>query len=133
MSKGHFRMQHEIEPQRLPFASLQWISQPSTTGTKQLTVIDVVLNQGEGHGFHKHSTQEEVVYVVSGAIEQWIDSERRTLKPGDAAFIPAGVVHASFNAGEGDSRLIAIFGPCVDDGFETVEMSDESPWKTLRN
>jgi quercetin dioxygenase-like cupin family protein len=73
-----------------------------------------------------------VVYVVSGRIEQWVGREKRILGPGDSAFLPAGVVHASHNASDGPSRLLAIFGPCVGDGFTTVELAAEPPWNTLR-
>jgi quercetin dioxygenase-like cupin family protein len=74
-----------------------------------------------------------VVFVIAGKVEQWVEKEKRILSFGDAAFVPAGVVHASFNAGEGEARLVAIFGPSLGDGFETIEMSNESPWKNIRS
>ena len=48
-----------------------------------------------GQDFHKYPDQEEVIYVLEGEIEQWVDREKRILRPGDSAFIGAGVVHAS--------------------------------------
>ena len=44
----------------------------------------------KGHNFHYHSNQEEVLYVVSGTVEQWLERERRTLGPGDSIFIRLG-------------------------------------------
>jgi quercetin dioxygenase-like cupin family protein len=105
---------------------------PASTGAKQLTVIDATLAHGQNHSFHSHPNQEEVVFVIASKVEQWVDREKRILSFGDAAFIPAGMVHASFNVGEGDVRLVAIFGPSVGDGFEIVEMSSEAPWKALK-
>ena len=33
------------------------------------------------------------------------------------------MVHASFNVGEGEAKVVAILGPCVGDiGYEVVEM-----------
>jgi hypothetical protein len=58
--------------------------------------------------------------------------EKRILGAGDAAFIPAGVVHATFNGG-GEAHLLVIFSPCVGDGFEVVDVSGEAPWNGLRN
>ena len=52
--------------------------------------------------------------------------------PGDAAFMPAGTIHASFNPSDGESRLLAVFGPSVGAGFDTIEMAAEAPWDTLR-
>ena len=48
---------------------------PPTTGAKQLAVIDVNFDLGKGHNFHKHPDQEEVVLVISGMVEQWVDRE----------------------------------------------------------
>ena len=69
---------------------------------------------------------------MSGRIEQWIDREKRILGAGDSAFVPPGVVHASFNVGDTEAKIIAIFGPCVGDGFEMIDMAGEAPWSNLR-
>ena len=115
------------------FGTSSWLSNPPNTGTKQLTVIDVNLDPGKGHNFHKHPHQEEVVLVVAGKVEQWVDRENRILGPGDSAFIPADVVHASFNCGDQSAKIIVTLGPCVGPvGYELVDVSDEAPWKTLR-
>ena len=46
--------------------------------------------------------------------------------------MPAGTVHASFNAGDGEARLLAVFGPSVGTGFDTIDMAGDAPWSTLR-
>jgi quercetin dioxygenase-like cupin family protein len=110
------------------------ISDPHNTGARQLTVIAVDFDPGKGHNFHKHPDQEEVILVVSGEIEQWVDREKRILGPGDAAFIPADVVHASFNGADEPAKIVAILGPCVGPtGYEVVDVANDPPWKTLRN
>ncbi len=112
---------------------LGWLSNPPSTGAKQLTVIDVNLDPGKGHDFHKHPDQEEVILVVAGKVEQWVDREKRILGPGDSAFIPGDVVHASFNVGDTPAKIVAILGPCVGPiGYELVDVANEAPWKTLR-
>ena len=106
---------------------------PPTTGARQLTVIEVNFDPGKGHNFHKHPDQEEVVLVVAGKVEQWIDREKRILGPGDSAFIPADVVHASFNADDQPAKIVAILGPCVGPvGYERVDVANDAPWNTLR-
>src|SRR4051812_17172443 len=116
-----FRIADEIEPQDQEWGSFRWISHPPSTDAKQLTVFQAMLAPGKGHNFHKHRDQEEVLYVVSGKIEQWLDRQRRILGPGDSAFIPAGAVHASFNIGDDDAKLVVIFSPCVGEfGFESI-------------
>jgi len=133
MSKGSFRLAAETEPEVLDWGQLRWLSHPPSTGAKQLTVIDVSLDPGKGHDFHKHPDQEEVLYVVAGNIEQWVEQEMRVLGPGDSAFLPADMVHASFNVGDTKARIVAILGPCVGDGgYELVDVSGEAPWNGLR-
>ncbi len=130
---GKFMIRSDVAPEILDWGQLRWLSSPPATGAKDSTVIDVTLTPGKGHNFHKHPDQEEMILVVAGQVEQWLDREKRILGPGDSVFIPAGVVHASFNAGAADARLAAILGPCVGDaGYVSVEMGEEAPWNTLR-
>jgi quercetin dioxygenase-like cupin family protein len=130
---GKFVMAAEVEVKADDLGTSSRLSDPPSTGARQLTVIAVSFDPGKGHDFHKHPDQEEVILVTAGKIEQWVDREKRVLGPGDSAFIPAGVVHASLNVGDGPARIVAILGPCVGPtGYEVVDMAGEAPWKTLR-
>ena len=130
---GTFKLSRETPPEVLDWGQVRWMSSPPATGAKDLTVIEVNITPGKGHNFHKHPEQEEVIYVISGEVEQWLGQEKRILGPGDSVFIGADVVHASFNIGKTDAKLLAILGPCVGDaGYELVDVAGESPWKDLR-
>jgi quercetin dioxygenase-like cupin family protein len=130
---GKFVIAKETKPEVLDWGRLGWMSNPPSTGARQLTVIDVNLAPGKGHDFHKHPDQEEVIYVVTGRVEQWVDRQSRILGPGDSAFIPADMVHASFNVGKTDAKIVAILGPCVGPiGYEMVDVSGMAPWTELR-
>ena len=130
---GKFVVRSEVEPEVLDWGQLRWLSNPPSTGAKDLTVINVTLAPGKGHDFHKHPDQEEVIYVVAGEVEQWVDREKRVLGAGDSAFLPAGTVHASFNVGSTDANIVAILGPCVGaTGYELVDVAGEAPWTGLR-
>jgi len=130
---GKFTPSDEVEREELDWGMLGWLSRPPTTGAKDLTVIEVNLTPGFGHNFHKHPDQEEVIYVIEGEIEQWVEQNKRMLKPGDSVFIKTDVVHASFNVGDEPAKLLAILGPCVGkDGYELVDVADQVPWNALR-
>jgi len=123
MSKGKFSTQQTLEKNTLDWGILGRVSDPQATAAKDLCVLDVVLFPGKGHSFHKHPRQEEVLYILEGKVEQWIGEEKKILHPGDSAFVPADVVHASFNIGEGNAKILAILGPCIgEEGYEVVEM-----------
>ena len=131
---GKFVIAGDSQEEVLDWGRLRWLSNPPATGAKDLTVINVSLAPGKGHDFHKHPDQEEVIYVVAGRVEHWVDREKRILGPGDSAFLPADTVHASFNVGDSDADIVAILGPCVGaTGYEVVEMAGEEPWRGLRD
>jgi len=109
-----------------------WLTRPELTGAKDLQVCEATLPAGEGHGFHTHPELEEMIYVLAGEVEQWVEKEKRILKPGDAAHIPAGVVHATFNVSKSDATILAILSPGASKGPFMVDVSGEAPWKDLR-
>ena len=130
---GQFVVRSEVEPEVLDWGQLRWLSNPPVTGARDLTVINVTLAPGKGHNFHHHPDQEEVIYVVAGQVEQWVDRDKRILGPGDSAFLPAGTVHASFNVGTAEANIVAILGPCVGEtGYEVVDVAGEAPWNGFR-
>ena len=131
---GKFITLAERESDVLDWGVMGWLSRPTTTGAKDLVVIEVTLDPTFGHNFHKHPDQEEVIYVVEGEIEQWLGTEMRILSVGDSVFIPADVVHASFNVSDRPAKVIAILGPCAgEEGYQLIEVYDQSPWNSLRN
>jgi quercetin dioxygenase-like cupin family protein len=130
---GKFITAGDVEREQLDWGELGWISRPSMTGGTDIVVIEVTLKPGKGHNFHKHPNQEEVITVVSGEIEQWLEAEKQLLKPGDSIFIDANVVHASFNVSSQPAKLMVVLGPCDGDGGYVVdEVAGQSPWKDLR-
>ncbi len=131
--KKAFLTQTEIRRDELDWGTMSWLSNPSETGASQLVVIEVWIDPGQGHNFHRHPGQEESIYVIEGEIEQWVNQEKRTLYTGEAAFIPEGIVHASFNVSKAPAKLLAILGPAIgSEGYQLEEVHERGPWKDLR-
>ena len=123
----------EIVRDQLDWGESAWISRPTETGSEQITEALVTLQPGFGHDFHRHPRQEELLYVLSGEIEQWLETGKRTLRPGDAVFVGRGVVHGSFNTGTTAAIFLVVLSPSVGEaGYESEEVAAESPWSTLR-
>ena len=99
---------------------------------KDVILIRATIEPGEGHGFHYHDEREEFLYILEGQIEQWVDLEKRLCGPGDVIFVPPGVVHASFNVGEKDAKLLAIFGNLPADVELATDVSEQEPWCSVR-
>ena len=131
--QGKFVVASEAERDELDWGTMTWLSRPQTTGAKDLVAIEVNLMPGGGHNFHKHPDQEEVIYVIEGSIEQWLEERRQDLNAGDSVFIPADVVHASFNVSSAPAKLFVTLGPCSgSEGYQLVEVDNQEPWNTLR-
>lgn len=130
---GKFITRASMTHSELDWGTTAWISGPDATQAGHLTTMEVTLHPGKGHDFHLHPDQEEVIYVVAGRIEQWLETQCTHLEPGESVFIPAGLVHASFNVGDGPARILVTLGPCVgESGYSVVDMAHAAPWNTLR-
>jgi quercetin dioxygenase-like cupin family protein len=131
---SRFVLDGDLERDVFDWGEIRWRCIPAVTGSKQLAVLDVTLEPGQGHDFHTHPDQEEMIIVKAGRIEQWIEQERHRLDPGDSVYIDADVVHASFNTGGETAHLQVVLGPAVGEGgYELVDVSGEEPWRTLRS
>lgn len=127
-----FKPASEIERQEQEWGIFAAVSSPAD-GAERLMTVEGTFLPGKGHDFHRHPNQEEVIYVLEGELEQWVEHEHRMLGPGDGVLIPAGVVHASFNTGNEPAKIIAVLSPCVGEaGYEVEEVAAEEPWRSLR-
>ena len=57
---------------------------------------------------HAESSEEEFAFLVSGAVDAWIDGELFRMKPGDLAAFPSGtgICHTFLNDGEEEAVLL---------------------------
>ena len=109
-----------------------WCCKPEMTGSKNLILVRVTMPPGRGHQFHLHPAREEIIYILEGKGEQWVDRERRILKPGETAFIPRKVVHGIYNSSKAPVTFLAILSPAVAKGPFLIDRYDDEPWRSLR-
>jgi quercetin dioxygenase-like cupin family protein len=115
-----------------PWGKHWWLSQTGLTDTTQLTLVRVTMRPGAGHQFHYHPELEEIIYIVDGVAEQWVDREKRRLKAGEIAFIPKMVVHAIHNPTKRPMTFLAILSPAESTGPFLIDCYNEEPWRNLR-
>jgi quercetin dioxygenase-like cupin family protein len=102
-------------------------------GLDGIVTVEATFLAGKCHDFHRHPGQEEVIYVLEGTIEQWVEDERQILTQGDSVVIPSSVVHATFNDSDTAAKIIAILSPSVgEDGYGVEDVAAEAPWASLR-
>jgi len=128
-----FVKQGDVEQDEFDWGTIGWRCRPANTGSKQLVVMDVTLEPGEGHDFHRHPGQEEMIIVKAGRVTQYLERESTQLGVGDSVYIDEDVVHASFNEGDETAHLQVVIGPSLgDEGYGLVDVSGEEPWASLR-
>lgn len=129
--KHRFTTPGQAELEELPGKSHFWHSRPGFTDTEDLLVVRAVIQPGHAHTFHHHPNKEEVLYILSGTADQWVEEDHQEIGPGASVYIPAGVIHATFNRGTEPLEFIAIITPASAEGPVTVEVADQEPWKSL--
>jgi quercetin dioxygenase-like cupin family protein len=127
-----FVTETEMQVEQLPWGPHDWLCRPGLTDAQDLLLVRVHMPPGQAHKFHKHPEMEEIIYVLSGSAEQWVDREKHILTAGQIAHIPKNVVHGTYNAGNATLEILAILSPAKIAGPPLVDVSDQEPWRSLR-
>ncbi|HEV8542958.1 MAG TPA: cupin domain-containing protein [Verrucomicrobiae bacterium] len=122
----------ETEVERLPGKTHFWHCKPGMVADTNLMFVRAQFPPGEAHRFHHHPKMEEILYILSGTAEQWVEKEKRIMRAGDSIYIPAGMVHATYNTGNETLDFLAVLSPAKSEGPPTVDDGDQEPWRSLR-
>lgn len=131
-AERRFVTEAEMQVEQLPWGPHDWLCRPGLTAAEDLLLVRVSMPPGTGHAFHRHPEMEEIIYVISGTAEQWVDREKRILTAGQIAHIPKDMVHGTYNAGSETLVFLAILSPAKIQGPPLVDVSQEEPWRSLR-
>ena len=130
---SRFVMADEVPVETFDWGSAGMRCAPPGTGCQSLVVMDVRLDPGFFHAFHKHPDQDEMIIVKSGRVTQWIEGEQAELGAGDSVYIDRDVVHGSYNDFDQPAELQVVLSPAIGDGgYTAIDVSGEEPWASLR-
>jgi quercetin dioxygenase-like cupin family protein len=132
LPKWRFVPFDETEVERLPGKTHYWFCKPGMVEDTNFMFVRAQLPPGEAHQFHFHPKMEEILYVLSGTAEQWVEREKKTMRAGDSLYLPAGIVHGTYNIGSDTLDFLAILSPAKSGEPVTVEVNGQEPWKSLR-
>jgi quercetin dioxygenase-like cupin family protein len=116
----------------------EWLCRPDLVDAEKLLLVRANMEPMHCHPFHYHPHREEIIYVIYGRAEQWVDKEFRILRAGEMAHIPAGTIHATYNPHAEPLVFLAILSPArlPDDlaaAPDPLDVSGHEPWASLRN
>jgi uncharacterized RmlC-like cupin family protein len=60
---------------------------------------------------HLHRDHAETIHIVAGEFEVDVGEDTKRLRAGETVHVPAGVPHASRNAGDTGGRRVLVFSP----------------------
>jgi mannose-6-phosphate isomerase-like protein (cupin superfamily) len=104
---GYGEMRSYTAPLNADQVGFSWRSMPEKTG-------------GKGSYGHRHTTQEEIYFVVSGTLQFKLDDDVIDVGPGTAVRVGPEVVRSVWNDGPGDAELV-ILSPTGDDPAVKVD------------
>ena len=93
-------------------------------GTTQVAITHRVMppqSGGKGSYGHRHKTQEEIYFVISGTLQFKLQDDVVDVAAGTAVRVAPGVVRSIWNDGPADAELI-IVSMRLDDVREDVEL-----------
>jgi quercetin dioxygenase-like cupin family protein len=74
-------------------------------------VLEYVTRKGEEPPDHTHKTEDEMFYVIEGAITFRCGGETFDLEKGGFAFLPRGIKHGYTIRGDEPARLLVVTSP----------------------
>jgi len=101
-----------IAPQHLPGRDLQWLVTPDTIGAEKLSIA--IMNcpaRSVVRPMHGHRNTEEVLLILQGQGEAWVDGDTASFKQWDAVLFPANSKHQVHNTGAEPLITASIFSP----------------------
>jgi quercetin dioxygenase-like cupin family protein len=120
-----------------PWTNNEWLCRPGIVAADKLLLVRANMDPMHCHPFHFHPHREEIIYVIYGRAEQWVDGQHRSLSAGEMAHIPPGVVHATYNPHKEPLIFLAILSPArLPDALasdpDPVDVSTQEPWASIR-
>lgn len=97
------------------------------TGAEGLCVFEQFCDPGQGAPTHRHAV-EEVLTVLDGTAEFWLDGERAGLAAGRSVVVPAGRWHGFRNLGSAVLHVRAILAAPVFEAWYDGEAEARRRW-----
>lgn len=130
---SRFVLGSDVETVQYDWGSAGMRCAPPSTGCTSFVVMDVTLEPGSCHAFHKHPDQDEMIVVVRGRVVQYIEQRHAELGPGDSVYVDMDVVHGTYNDFTETAELQVVLAPPVGEGgYELIDVAGEEPWASAR-
>lgn len=102
----------EVPEKKIPGRFIRWIADEKTLNPKYLSSCVIRVMPGEAvKPAHSHPAGEELIYIISGRGQAWVEGEVKPLEPGTAVLFQEKEVHMIRNVGREEMKVICFFAP----------------------
>lgn len=92
------------------WGKLDWFASGPADSSNEMTVGQCTLNAGQSNPRHYHPNCEEVLHVLTGKIEHYVEGDGWfPMGPGDTITVAANVWHQARNIGDTPATMIICF------------------------
>ncbi len=100
----------EVPREAYAWGDIHWLTSHAANGAKELTLGFTSVAPGGRNPLHRHPNCEEVLYVLSGEIEHFVEgTPNARLRVGEAILIPRNLKHQAINIGSVPAELLVAF------------------------
>ena len=101
-----------VETLDMPGRALKWMVTPDSGVAENLSFNVVKIDPGETvRPAHSHPKHEELIYIMSGCGEVYIDGEISKINAGTAVVFPTASVHQVRNSSDEEMKIACFFSP----------------------
>jgi mannose-6-phosphate isomerase-like protein (cupin superfamily) len=105
--------------------TMRFLTEPLETAQVAVTHREMTPGSGgKGSYGHRHKTQEEIYFVVSGRLQFKLDDDIIDLDGGSAVRVAPEVVRSVWNEGPDDAQLL-IFSVRIDNARDDAEIVED--------
>jgi quercetin dioxygenase-like cupin family protein len=102
----------DVEEKKIPGRFIRWIADDKTMQPKYLSSCVIRVLPGETvQPAHSHPEGEELIYIMSGTGQAWVDGEIQPMHTGTAVLFEQGQVHMIRNVGDEEMKVVCFFAP----------------------
>jgi quercetin dioxygenase-like cupin family protein len=102
----------EVEEKKIPGRFIRWIADDKTLQPKHLSSCVIRVMPGETvQPAHSHPEGEELIYIMSGSGEAWVDGMIKPMRASSAILFEQGSVHMIRNTGSQEMKVVCFFAP----------------------
>lgn len=102
----------DVPEKKIPGRFIRWIADEKTLNPKYLSSCVIRVMPGEAvKPAHSHPEGEELIYIISGRGQAWVEGEVKPLEPGTAVLFQEKEVHMIRNVGSEEMKVVCFFAP----------------------